>query len=269
MSEPLLLIHPVGVGLSSRFWERFRASWQRHDTTTSLLAPDLLGCGGATMEKRALTAADWAAPLVALLHQSNSEPVVLVSQGASLPIALAVIEQAPDRVSRLVAISPPGWRVLSEPFPEPRSRQLWRLLFSGAIGGLFYRYARRRGFLRSFSEKNLFAEASAVDEEWLTTLEEGSKAMASRWAVFSFLAGFWRRNWEQQLCNLTIPVLVVFGQDATGIGRSKGWDDADERIATFKSKLPQAEIRSIPGRNVLPYESAEACVDAVHSWLKA
>ena len=71
MSEPLLLIHPVGVGLSARFWERFRTSWQRQDTTTTLLAPDLLGCGEATMEKQALTAADWAAPLVALLHQTT------------------------------------------------------------------------------------------------------------------------------------------------------------------------------------------------------
>ena len=91
--------------------------------------------------------------------------------------------------------------------------------------------------------------------------------MASRWAVFSFLAGFWRRNWEPQLISLSIPVLVVFGREATGIGRSRSWDDADERIATFNSKLPQAQIRTIPGRNVLPFESTEACVETVQSWL--
>ena len=268
MSETLLLIHPIGVGLSSRFWERFLKCWKRRDTKTALLAPDLLGCGGTSMEKRALTAEDWAVPLVELLNQNNRKPVVLVSQGASLPIALAVIDKVPDRVSKLVAISPPGWRVLSEPFPEKSAKQLWRLLFSGPIGDLFYRYARRRAFLRSFSQKNLFAKASAVDEEWLTSLDEGSRAMASRWAVFSFLAGFWRRNWERQLCSLAIPVLVVFGQDATGIGRSKRWDDANERAATFQSKLPFAEFRIIPGRNVLPFESAEACVDAVRSWIE-
>ncbi len=267
MTEPLLLIHPVGVGLSSRFWERFRRSWQGRDESRPLLAPDLLGCGEAPMQKRALTAEDWAAPLEQQLRARDDGPVVLVSQGASLPIALALIERAPDLVSRLVAISPPGWRVLSEPFPLQRARQFWGLLFSGPIGGLFYRYARRRAFLRSFSEKNLFAVPDSVDEEWLSTLEQGSAPMASRWAVFSFLAGFWRRNWEPQLCSLSIPVLVVFGRDATGIGRSRRWDDADERIATFKSKLPRAEIRTISGRNVLPFESAEACVEAVQSWL--
>ena len=149
MNEPLLLIHPVGVGLSSRFWERFSRNWQQQDAATTLLCPDLLGCGQAAMEKRVLTAEDWAMALVELLNQrDNRDPVVLVSQGASLPIALALIEQAPDLVSRLVAISPPGWRVLSEPFPQQRAEQLWRWLFSGPIGGLFYRYARRRAFLR-------------------------------------------------------------------------------------------------------------------------
>ena len=57
--------------------------------------------------------------------------------------------------------------------------------------------------------------------------------------------------------------------DATGIGRSKRRDDANERVATFQSKLPLAEIRKIPGRNVLPFESAEACVDVVRSWIES
>ena len=267
MTEPLLLIHPVGVGLSARFWERFCRSWQHRDGSRPLLAPDLLGCGAAPMPKRALTAEDWAAPVEQQLRERDDGPVVLVSQGASLPIALALIERAPDLVSRLVAISPPGWRVLSEPFSLQRAQQLWGVLFSGPVGGLFYRYARRRAFLRSFSKKNLFAEPEAVDDEWLSVLEEGSASMASRWAVFSFLAGFWRRNWEPQLISLSIPVLVVFGREATGIGRSRSWDDADERIANFNSKLPQAQIRTIPGRNVLPFESTEACVETVQSWL--
>ena len=45
---------------------------------------------------------------------------------------------------------------LSEPFPQKWAQQLWTLLFSGPLGGLFYRYARRRGFLAAFSRKNLF-----------------------------------------------------------------------------------------------------------------
>ena len=44
--KQLLLIHPIGVGLSARFWDRFVACWQTTETPAVLLAPDLLGCVG-------------------------------------------------------------------------------------------------------------------------------------------------------------------------------------------------------------------------------
>ena len=268
-TAPLLLIHPVGVGLSSCFWDRFKHEWQCGSDARQLLAPDLLGCGDAPMPRRPLSPEDWATALIEGLRDQTSEPVVLVSQGASLPIALALLEQAPEMVSGLVAISPPGWRGLHDAFPQQRARNLWRLLFSGPAGGLFYRYARRRSFLKSFSIKNLFARSEDVDHEWLETLEEGSRTMDSRWAVFSFLAGFWRRDWEPQLTGLRLPLLIVFGRSATGIGRSLNWDDAGERLHTYRSKMPNADFSTIEGRNVLPYESTQACVDCVRGWLHA
>ena len=266
---PLLLIHPVGVGLSSRFWDRFIRYWKEDDPETVLLAPDLLGCGEAECRRDPLTPDDWAKALVGLLRDRNDGPAVLVAQGTTLPIALALLEKAPDLVCGMVAISPPGWRVLHETFPIKRSWQLWRWLFQGPIGNLFYRYARRRSFLKTFSQKNLFAKAETVDEEWLESLNKGSKDMNSRWAVYSFLAGFWRRDWEPQLTNLNLPLQVVFGGSATGIGRSRSWDDLDQRLATYRRKLPDAVIETIPGKNVLPYESPEECVNCVRNWLRA
>ena len=193
----------------------------------------------------------------------------MVSQGASLPIALTVVAKAPEMVSALVAISPPGWLVLKQQFPQSRARWLWRLLFGGLIGNLFYRYARQRRFLDTFSRKNLFAQPEAVDQEWLEMLNQGSRAMDTRWAVYSFLAGFWRRDWESQLTGLKIPVQIIFGAKATGIGSSKNWDDLNERLRTYKEQLPNASISTISGRNVLPYESTEECVNSVREWLAA
>ena len=264
---PLLLIHPVGVGLSSRFWDRFIRRWHEDDPETVLLAPDLIGCGEAECRRSPLTPDDWAQPLVDLLRDRSDGPAVLVAQGTTLPIALALLEQAPELVCGLVAISPPGWRVLHETFPIERSQKLWRWLFQGPVGNLFYRYARRRNFLKSFSKKNLFAQPEAVDEEWLQALNEGSRNMSTRWAVYSFLAGFWRRNWVPQLSSLTLPLQVVFGGSARGIGRSRSWDDLDQRLDTYRRKLPKAVIETIPGKNVLPCESSEDCVNCVRNWL--
>ena len=268
-STPLLLIHPIGVGLSSRFWDRFISCWRQRDPAAVLLAPDLIGCGDAACPPEPLTPEDWAAPLIGLLRDRNSGPAVLVVQGASLPIALTMLEQAPELVSSLVAICPPGWRVLQQEVPPNRAHRLWRWLFQGVSGNLFYRYARRRRFLDAFSRNNLFADAEAVDEEWLSMLEMGSRAMNTRWAVYSFLAGFWRRDWIPQLTGLTVPLQILFGANATGIGRSRNWDDVDERMDTYFRNLPNASITTIPGRNVLPYESTVPCVDCVREWLSS
>jgi hypothetical protein len=59
----------------------------------------------------------------------------------------------------------------------------------------------------------------------------------------------------------------LFGHKATGIGRSRHWDDAQERIHTYAQQLPNAMSASIDGRNVLPYESTTECVTQLQSWL--
>ena len=245
------------------------AFWQGGNNTPVFLNPDLLGCGTAPCPARPLTPEDWAEPLIHLLREQAKGPAVLVAQGASLPIALAIVASAPELVSALVAISPPGWRILKQEFPQYKARWLWRILFEGLIGNMFYRYARRRRFLEGFSRKNLFARPESVDDEWLEMLKQGSHAMDTRWAVYSFLAGFWRRDWEPQLTELNIPVQIVFGINATGIGSSRSWDDLEERLATYREKLPNASISTIPGRNVLPYESTEECVNSVREWVTA
>ncbi len=261
------MIHPVGVGLSSRFWDRFITCWRASDGTTDLLAPDLLGCGRSKHPYQQISPEDWASPLIDLLREHNNGPAILVSQGASLPIALAVLKTAPELVSGLVAISPPSWRILEEPFPTMQAQLLWRLLFQGALGTLFFRYARRRAFLKTFSVKNLFANKEGVDAEWLDSLEEEAANMSTRWATFSFLAGFWRRNWSHQWQDLKQPVWLLFGVEATGIGRSKDWDDAQERIDAYQQQMPNAVSASIRGRNVLPYESTTECVNQLQNWL--
>ncbi|KZR88514.1 hypothetical protein MITS9508_02019 [Synechococcus sp. MIT S9508] len=52
-------------------------------------------------------------------------------------------------------------------------------------------------------------------------LNQGSRAMDTRWAMYPFLAGFWRRDWEPLQTGLKIPVQIIYGTKATGIGSSK------------------------------------------------
>ncbi len=41
----LILIHPIGVGLSGMFWQRFIKTWLAQNPGSLVYNPDLLGCG--------------------------------------------------------------------------------------------------------------------------------------------------------------------------------------------------------------------------------
>ena len=98
--------------------------------------------------------------------------------------------------------------------------------------------------------------------EWLTMLHEGSRDMNSRYAVFSFLAGFWRQDYESAMQQIQQPTLIVMGKEASTIDRSvakqvdsTSISSANKRVKDYLENWHSAEDISISGRNVLPYES--------------
>ncbi|QEY33340.1 alpha/beta hydrolase [Synechococcus sp. RSCCF101] len=260
-------MHPIGVGLSSAFWDRFLEAGSRRNWPGAVLLPDLLGCGASSCPRLPLTPRQWAEPLALHLRGDLQRPSLLLVQGASLPIALELQRLEPELVSGLVLFGPPAWRVMSQPMPERLARLLWNGWFSGPLGALFYRWARRRAFLSSFSERQLFARPDDVDDAWLAMLEQGAADMETRWAVFAFLAGFWRGDYVPQMTSLNTPVLALFGEEASAISRRGRRESLEEKAAFYEERLPGAVSRLLPGRNVLPWESASASLDAVTAWL--
>ncbi|MCC5897080.1 MAG: alpha/beta hydrolase [Phormidium sp. BM_Day4_Bin.17] len=257
---PLLLIHPIGVGLSRHFWQRFCQEWQRQGQANPLYLPDLLGCGESEMPRIAYRPEDWANQLHHFLDTVIQQPVIVVVQGALFPVALRLAEQAPNHVAGLVLSGPPAWGVMTRAAKPRQNQLLWNLFFDTPLGWGFYRYARREAFLRSFSQDKLFAQAEDVDGNWLDTLQQGAADVASRHAVFSFLAGFWRQDYGPAIRELQQPVQVLFGEAASGISKRGKNDPAQKRLQDYLSQLPNAQGTLIPGRNVMPYEEPEAFV---------
>ncbi|MBD3882056.1 alpha/beta hydrolase [Phormidium tenue FACHB-886] len=267
---PLLLLHPIGVGLSRRFWDRFIRAWREAGHPQSIYNPDLLGCGESAKPHIAYTPEDWAAQLEYLIDTVIQQPVILVVQGALFPVAIALAQRqaSGDRVRGLILSGPPAWAVMTKPTPEWQQKLTWNLFFDSPVGRAFYQYAQRRQFIQSFSVRQLFAEASAVDDEWLSRLETDAKSAESRYAVFSFLAGFWRRNWAMAIQQLTVPTLVVVGDHASSISQSGKGDTPSKRIDDYLHHMPQTQGLQISGRNVLPYESTDAFVEAIAPFIE-
>ncbi|MEH2452135.1 alpha/beta fold hydrolase [Nostoc sp.] len=259
---PLLLIHPIGVGLSRQFWQRFCREWYNTDERNSIYNPDLLGCGESDMPHVAYTPSDWAEQLQYFLQTVVQKPVIVVVQGGLLPVAIALVQKESNLIARLVLSGPPTWALITNKSPEWQQKVLWNLLDS-PLGSAFYRYARTRKFLHSFSTRQLFASDNAVDAEWLDTLLAGAENPASRHAVFSFLAGFWRQDYTNSIASIGQATLTVMGEIASSISQEGKKETPDERLADYLSCLPQGRGIKINGRNVLPYESTAEFVAAI------
>jgi len=266
---PLLLIHPVGVGLSKQFWHPFCQALETKSDRPSIYNPDLLGCGESDMPRIAYEPDNWADQLLHLVETVIQQPVVVVVQGALLAVAIRMVQKTADTqwIKGLVLAGPPGWPLVSQSASSIQQKLLWNVLFDSPLGSAFYRYARRRQFLDSFSKRQLFASTSTVDDEWLAMLKEGAQNTASRHAVFSFLAGFWRKDYTKAIAQIQQPTLVLFGEEASGIDRVSRSDSAQQRLQDYLQRLPHAQGSLISGRNVLPYESTEAFTNEVDGWL--
>ncbi|WP_193196921.1 alpha/beta fold hydrolase [Nostoc sp. MG11] len=259
---PLLLIHPIGVGLSRQFWRRFCHEWYNTGHQNPIYNPDLLGCGESEMPHVAYTPSDWARQLQYFLQTVVQKPVIMVVQGALLPVAIELVKKEPNLISGLILAGPPAWAVITKQSAEWQQKLLWNLLDS-PFGNAFYRYARTPKFLTSFSTRQLFASEDAVDAEWLNALVAGAENPENRHAVFSFLAGFWRQNYSSAIASIGQPTLVVVGETASSISQEGKKETPDERLADYLACLPQGRGIKMNGRNVLPYESTAEFVAAI------
>ena len=268
---PLVLIHPIGVGLSRKFWHRFIQTWLAGNPDSVIYNPDLMGCGEGDLPAVAYYPSDWAAQLKYFIETVVKQPVTLVVQGASFPIAIKLVQLKPDLVKSLVLSAPPAWRTITDAAKPTQQKLLWNLLFNSPIGlgNLFYRYARRRQFIESFSVRQLFADARQVDRQWLDELTQGARDPQTRYAVFSFLAGFWREDYATAIAKINQPTLVVFGEQTSSISSEGKPETVSERLNAYKSHLTKGQGRIINGRNVLPYESTSELVEVVADFVNS
>ncbi|MEA5580786.1 alpha/beta hydrolase [Nodularia harveyana UHCC-0300] len=264
---PLLLIHPIGVGLSRQFWHRFRKEWYITGHTNSIYNPDLLGCGESDMPHVAYTPRDWADQLNYFLKTVVKKPVVIIVQGALLPVAIELVQKNSKLIAGMILAGPPAWPVITKNSSELQQKIAWNI-FDTPLGNGFYRYARTEKFLRSFSTRQLFDAEEAVDKEWLNMLVKGAENPESRHAVFSFLAGFWRQDYSGYLACINQPTLVVVGETASSISKEGKQETPDERLADYLGCLPHGSGIKLPGRNVLPYESTAEFIKAIAPFIE-
>ena len=274
---PVLCIPPVGVGISREFYEPLHREWAALGAPCELHTPDLLGCGDAQPKpRRFYTPEYWANQLMSYVNGTVKRPVIVLSQGGLLPVALEMWRAGgTDSIAGVSFVSPPPRRFFAPTAeaeagvrgrfsegagkpPPGRSRQraFW-LVSQSSLGGFFFRYLRGgvgQPRIRAFSQRNLFADADRVDDEWMDMCYAGSQDTRSRHATLAYLCGTlpggsWRDDRSDLLRSLSVPVQVLRGSAAI---------NASQRLDAFVECVPCPSCCGLveDGRSVMPYENA-------------
>ena len=253
---PLLLVHPVGIGLSGWFWDRFCEEWEGGE----IYVPDLMGCGSSEAPReRALSALeDWSAGCEELWRQHmGKRPCVVVAQGGLAPLGVRLAHWCGQEmaVAGLVLTSPPTWGDMTTAIPtselELNLRALSTPLGSAAVGLL-----ENYGAIKFFS--NLFLFEEACDDSWLEAACAGC-GVAVRPPVIQFNAGVLQaRSYEVPLRDMDTPTLVVSGRS----------DKREADRQAYGAEMRACELLTLPGCNVVPWENPRETADAIAAFVK-
>jgi len=286
-TAPLLLIHPIGIGLASWFWTRFIEEWEGG----AVYAVNLLGCGQTegsaavnVEEKGMFVPLTWVRQCetmidtVILPEQQNqlktkqagifgrfsgkkksSAPesgVIVMSQGGLAPVAILLAARNKcGCVKHMILSAPPADSEILSAVPEHELKLNFNFL-AGPLGQLAFRYALETEWaVRFFS--NLFLFDKPCEDIWVeTALQEAGPAV--RMPVCLFNAGLCQqRSYEPELMDIAVPCLILQGE-------------ADKRDRTRYKQLigdDCCRIVSISGQNVLPWESPTETARAIRSFL--
>jgi len=277
----VLLIHPIGIGLASWFWDPLMArirdkNHETDGTDLRVYAPNLIGCGiseGSDAwdpDQRGLfVPLGWAKGCEALMNQvrddefdSNDSPQqrdprpwTIVAQGGLAPVGILLAARNPDRVAKLVLTSPPTWEDVTTAVPAAELERNYNLLRSPLLGKLAFYFLEKRSFVRFFSNLFLFTrdengEACCDVETWLDRTE-GELCEEARPPVQAFNAGLCQnRSFEEELKAILRKIVVVQGEN-----------DKRERSG-YTQNLSNCELVVVPGTtNVVPWERPEALLD--------
>lgn len=248
---PVVLIHPVGIGLSGWFWEKFMTQWQDSD----IYCPDLIGCGEVgdewQPEERGLFfPLDWVRQCETLIKQEIKGPCIVVTQGGLAPVGVMLAHRNAALVQKLVLCSPPTWNDMTNAIPQSELERNYNFLRS-KLGGLALGLLESRSAIQFFSDLFLFEQNS--DDVWLENCLKGCTVPA-RQPVCAFNAGLLNhRSFKEELTELPQPTLVLSGS-------------ADKREidgSLYISQMQDCRIMNIPGQNVLPWETTEKLCEVI------
>ena len=224
----VMLVHGIYAGASSY---EFRLLAPLLAKRFRVVTFDLLGCGLSEMPDTAYDAELFIEQIVDALGRFADGPMTLVGSSLGGAFAIAAAGRAPDRVRRLVAISPTGLGVLSGD-PVPIQRLIQAVFHAPLVGELAFNGLSSRPSLRYFLKTQTYAKPSSITPETVDAFYAVTHQPGARYVPARFVGGALNCDVAPVLPHVEAPLLVLWGDDASStspsmiVWMSKGTDSS-------------------------------------------
>ncbi len=245
----ILLLH--GFGASLQAWDDWAPALEKNLRVLRIDIPGF-GLSGPAVNQDYSDAAD-VARVIAVMDQLGVQQVIVAGHSMGGRIAWNLAAAHPERVSKLVLISPDG-------FPDPNAKSDKTYEVPALLGLL--PYSLPKWALRMGGVAPAFADDSQLTPQMMQRYHDMMLAPGVRTALLERMRQTRNSDPVARLKSITVPTLLIWGEKDAFIPVSNAQD--------YLKAMPQAKLVTLPGvGHVLHEEAPQASVQAVLDFLSA
>lgn len=245
----ILLLH--GFGASLQAWDDWAPALEKNLRVLRIDIPGF-GLSGPAVNQDYSDAAD-VARVIAVMDQLGVQQVIVAGHSMGGRIAWNLAAAHPERVSKLVLISPDG-------FPDPNAKSDKTYEVPALLGLL--PYSLPQWALRMGGVAPAFADDSQLTPQMMQRYHDMMLAPGVRTALLDRMRQTRNSDPVARLKSITVPTLLIWGEKDAFIPVSNAQD--------YLKAMPQAKLVTLPGvGHVLHEEAPQASVQAVLDFLSA
>ena len=245
----ILLLH--GFGASLQAWDDWAPALEKNLRVLRIDIPGF-GLSGPAVNQDYSDAAD-VARVIAVMDQLGVQQVIVAGHSMGGRIAWNLAAAHPERVSKLVLLSPDG-------FPDPNAKSDKTYEVPALLGLL--PYSLPKWALRMGGVAPAFADDSQLTPQMMQRYHDMMLAPGVRTALLERMRQTRNSDPVARLKSITVPTLLIWGEKDAFIPLSNAQD--------YLKAMPQAKLVTLPGvGHVLHEEAPQASVQAVLDFLSA
>ena len=245
----ILLLH--GFGASLQAWDDWAPALEKNLRVLRIDIPGF-GLSGPAVNQDYSDAAD-VARVIAVMDQLGVQQVIVAGHSMGGRIAWNLAAAHPERVSKLVLISPDG-------FPDPNAKSDKTYEVPALLGLL--PYSLPKWALRMGGVAPAFADDSQLTPQMMQRYHDMMLAPGVRTALLDRMRQTRNSDPVSRLQSIKAPTLLLWGEKDAFIPVSNAQD--------YLKAMPQAKLVTLPDvGHVLHEEAPQASVQAVLDFLSA